>query len=55
MTSLQEEDGCVTGVQYREKDTGKIKVHTHTEKSVRKKVLLLCSLPSLKHSVPLKI
>ncbi|XP_060756921.1 squalene monooxygenase isoform X2 [Neoarius graeffei] len=25
VTSLQEEDDCVTGVQYREKDTGKIK------------------------------
>ncbi|KAI4873119.1 hypothetical protein NFI96_015540 [Prochilodus magdalenae] len=25
VTSLEEEDGCVTGVQYREKDTGKTK------------------------------
>ncbi|XP_072515254.1 squalene monooxygenase [Salminus brasiliensis] len=25
VTSLEEEDGCVTGIQYREKDTGKIK------------------------------
>lgn len=26
MTSLQEEDGCVTGVQYKDKETGDIKV-----------------------------
>lgn len=26
VTSLQEEDGCVTGVQYKEKETGDIKV-----------------------------
>ncbi|XP_066501556.1 squalene monooxygenase [Hoplias malabaricus] len=25
VTSLEEEDGCVTGIQYREKDSGKIK------------------------------
>ncbi|KAL6462297.1 hypothetical protein MHYP_G00287190 [Metynnis hypsauchen] len=25
VTSLEEEDGCVTGIQYREKETGKIK------------------------------
>lgn len=32
VTSLLEEDGCVTGVQYREKDAGKIKVHLHRGK-----------------------
>ncbi len=29
VTSLEEEDGCVTGIQYREKDSGIIKVVTH--------------------------
>lgn len=29
VTSLEEEDGCVTGIQYREKDTGMIKVMAH--------------------------
>ncbi len=29
VTSLEEEDGCVTGIQYREKDSGTIKVVTH--------------------------
>ncbi len=29
VTSLEEEDGSVTGIQYREKDSGIIKVVTH--------------------------
>lgn len=43
VTSLQEEDSCVTGVQYREKDSGKIKVHTQ----IHTKIVLVkqfCSL-----------
>lgn len=29
VTSLEEEEGCVTGIRYREKDSGIIKVVTH--------------------------
>lgn len=29
VTSLEEEDECVTGIQYREKDSGMIKVMAH--------------------------
>jgi len=29
VTSLEEDDECVTGIQYREKDSGMIKVMAH--------------------------
>lgn len=39
VTSLLEEDGCVTGVQYREKDAGKIKVHPLSHTQAKNKLL----------------